>query len=355
MNCSDILAVNRTGNWSNLTNCDDAIIPHKGCLDASRVVHIITHAIIIQLVIACNAFILVRLKPFEAQRRTNIEVLILYLSVFDMMSSVMLIVDVYENVTCFKKWPLGLFGCKIIYPLYSISLNMSVCILIIMSVDRCRSIVTPLKKKFSQMSIHIAVMLSFFVVVILQWHQFQAQVLIGQRCNLLRSKKTFSVTRVVITIVRDNTFIFVFTVTSVLIYRSLKSNVLFLGSGERKKKETHRVVAMLILMELVFTVLVVPYDVYDCAMYISRMWGGPGIKFTRTIQHVDRILSALQMSNSFANCFIYAKMHQYLRVRSTSTSTINISEYNNGRRETKQEVMWTNPAYNPDGEFTLQN
>ena len=36
----------------------------------------------------------------------------------------------------------------------------------------------------------------------------------------------------------------------------------------------------------------------------------------RDILHVDFSLTILQMSNSFANCFIYAKMHRYIRVRS---------------------------------------
>ena len=36
---------------------------------------------------------------------------------------------------------------------------------------------------------------------------------------------------------------------------------------------------------------------------------------------VDQVLSILQMSNSFANCFIYSKMHHHLHHRSTSTAT----------------------------------
>ena len=38
----------------------------------------------------------------------------------------------------------------------------------------------------------------------------------------------------------------------------------------------------------------------------------------RDILHVDFSLTILQMSNSFANCFIYAKMHRYIKVRSKS-------------------------------------
>ena len=40
--------------------------------------------------------------------------------------------------------------------------------------------------------------------------------------------------------------------------------------------------------------------------------------YRRVVLHVDRFLSILQMSNSFANCFIYAKMHNQIRnTRST--------------------------------------
>ena len=145
-----------------------------------------------------------------------------------------------------------------------------------MSIDRCRSIVTPMKKKFTRRSIHIAVIISIHISTLLQWYQFYGQELHKDgQCGAIKTDSLYAIPRVIITITRDSTFIIVFTITSLLIYLSLLNNeILDLYYTNRKKKETRNVVKMLMLMEIVFTVLVVPYDMYDCAMFISRMLPG---------------------------------------------------------------------------------
>lgn len=62
--------------------------------------------------------------------------------------------------------------------------------------------------------------------------------------------------------------------------------------------------------------------------------------FRRIIKHIDHLLRILQMSNSFANSFIYAKMHRYLyaRHKRNSTTTTTTSDYFGQKRES----LWSN-------------
>ena len=66
-------------------------------------------------------------------------------------------------------------------------------------------------------------------------------------------------------------FIIIFTVTSFWIYRALMQKSFMKSCPERKKKITKSVIKMLIIMQVVFTMLVLPYDIFDCTMLISIM------------------------------------------------------------------------------------
>ncbi|XP_065663737.1 somatostatin receptor type 1 isoform X1 [Hydra vulgaris] len=288
------------------------------------IIYCVVCSIIVTLILVCNSIILVKLRPFSKYHHSNIEVLIFYLSLFDLMASIMLVMDVYEHLTCFKRWPLFWLGCKIIYPLYHISLNMSVAILIIMSVDRCRSITTPMKAKFSKKCIHISVMISFICSVVLQWYQiYSQQINTSGSCSLNRRTKLYSFSRILMTIMRDFTLIVVFTVTSALVFLSFLKNELYIASNAYNKSKPRKVMLMLVIMEVVFTLLVIPYDTFDCIMLLKYLLG------VKTSNHnavsiMDQVLSILQMSNCFANYFIYSKMRQHLHNRSISAATFDI-------------------------------
>ncbi|XP_066936693.1 neuropeptides B/W receptor type 2-like [Clytia hemisphaerica] len=271
------------------------------------------YIIIIVLIIVGNIFILKTLLSIKANFRRNIDIFILYLSCFDLLATLMIMVDVYEQLSCYRYWPFGLIGCKLVYPLYHISLSMTVCILAIMSIDRCRSIINPFNTKFKRRTIHILVFASFLISASFQWYQF-VYLKIGESgmCTVNRQYPMYAFPRLIEVFFRDGVFLGIFTMTTVLIYKSLSNR-------DFKSNKSYKVISMLIIMELAFILLVMPYDIYDSAMLLSRVVPGfEPIKPTRVVLHVDRFLSILQMSNSFANCFIYAKIHNQIRnTRST--------------------------------------
>lgn len=249
-------------NNKNNTECD---------INEKVTIYVVINCLLIVLIVSGNLFIIKTLLLDKPKFRRNMNLFIIYLACFDLLAALMIIVDVYENLTCHGEWSFGDVGCKIIYPCYHISLTMTVCILIIMSVDRCHSILKPLSKKFRRRTIHISVFVSFLVAVTLQWYQFvelQVRPDIG-RCYLNREKPLYAFPRLFEVFFRDIIFLIVFTSTTVLIYTSLRKR-----DFKENKQSPQKVVSALIIMEVTFILLVMPYDFYDSMMLLSRVVPG---------------------------------------------------------------------------------
>ena len=71
------------------------------CDNPFRMPLTIVYSCIIVLVVLLNTSIFVSLKPFvpSTRRRSNLEVLVMYLAVFDLLASVMLVSQVYQVCT----------------------------------------------------------------------------------------------------------------------------------------------------------------------------------------------------------------------------------------------------------------
>ena len=253
------------------------------------------------LVIVTNAGVIYKLNPFLARpkRHSNIELLILYLSASDLGTVLFLMADIYENLVDFKSWPFGWFGCKTMYPSFNVSLCVSVCMLVVMSVDRCRSITAPLRKKYPRRSIHAAAALSIVLSFAVNWFQFKHHVYTTtangvRKCVSQRADYSFLRNKIVVTCVRDLIYFLVFTVTAYLIANSLRRHSLLVSenrnnnnNNNNKHSNNHQnrdrkadVIMMLITMETVFGILVLPYDVFDVAMMMSRLPDSDPIVFT---------------------------------------------------------------------------
>lgn len=191
---------NITRNCTNInsTTCKTEVPKRPSCTTNEVIVYMTIYCIIILLVVSGNSFVIYKIYNHKTKRRTNLEILILYLSSFDLLASLVIIIDVYENLTCYQRWLFSWFGCKIIYLFYHVSLNMSICILIIMSVDRCRSIVTPLRKKFSRKSIHISALVSLIVSVIIQYYQIISINFKSGMCYYSKSNATYAIPKIIV-------------------------------------------------------------------------------------------------------------------------------------------------------------
>ena len=91
-------------------------------------------------------------------------------------------------------------------------------------------------------------------------------------CMRDRSQLSFGIPRIVVTIIRDSVFIAVLAMTSVVTFRTLRGNN---ESADHKtasyRRKVRRRLSMINMMQLVFGLLVIPYDIFDCFMQIVVM------------------------------------------------------------------------------------
>ena len=95
-----------------------------------------------------------------------IELFILDLAISDLFSSfVNPIVFIYWIATCHDHWHFGWLGCKILPALARIFTDISTGIILCMAIDRCRAIVTPLKRRLNRHLSHVVVLLIVLVSI----------------------------------------------------------------------------------------------------------------------------------------------------------------------------------------------
>lgn len=238
---------------------------HSQCsLEPLEVVLVVLACAITFIVFFFNGYILWKVTFMRWKRnkaRGNYDLLLSYLSMFDLLSAITMSARIYNEATrCSStySWPLGQIGCKLVLPLYDISINMSVCILIIISIDRCQSVLTPLKRTFKRKRIHASVLLSIVLSVGLYFERFITAEVHRGTCEHYLVDPMLSLSPLLVWVLRDLAFLVIFTITSVCIQRSLRGTSFVTKYHKNRSNSISRI---LIFTQLVFSALVLPYDI----------------------------------------------------------------------------------------------
>ena len=248
------------------------------CLLKKEDVTLITCYVIVFFVgVIGNSIILIVVGP-RCKSGPNIDILIAYLALFDLLASVFgPFVFLYWLITCEQTWHFGIVGCKILPTLSRIFTDISIGVILIMAIDRCRAIVVPLKEKFSRRTIHVAVAVTVVMSVLCEAHYINALEIDpqGYCMVLLVTDPTYSYPLVVLTMLRNTIFITIFSITTILIYakicKSNESTKLLCSNVCQNRTRSARVMQMLVVMAVVFAISVMPRDAFHLAYTISWM------------------------------------------------------------------------------------
>lgn len=234
------------------------------CKDSFELIFLICLASTVTFfVIIGNGFILWKLRPLllSSNRKTrhnlraNFDILLSYLAAFDLLAAITMIPRIYNEAKCYTAWPFGRIGCKIILPVYDISLNISVCILVIISVERYRSITKPFKKVQTRRIIHLSVLISIIMSFAVYFERFITADEIDGSCSHHISPSLLNISPLFVWLSRDIVLLSVFTTTSVIIHRFLSSiQHKKTASTKRKKEHSWKVFRLLFSMQIVFTI-----------------------------------------------------------------------------------------------------
>lgn len=132
-------------NWSlegNLSQNTTAL-DNEG-IQVVRILQLLCYSVIIAVGSVGNA--LICLAILSRKKRKTSEYFILNLAITDLSTSILSIpLDIIERLAGY--WPYGSFLCKLVYPLQTILMSVSVATLLAMSLERHRAIMHPLKPR----------------------------------------------------------------------------------------------------------------------------------------------------------------------------------------------------------------
>ena len=285
MNISNLFVFSTAGTF-NQTNITTTAPDATCSIKTDDMILVICYSFVFVIGVTGNSLVFLVFRP-SWKHGTTINLLIMYLAIFDCLASIFSpFVFSYWLLTCNQTWHFGIVGCKILPTLSRIFTDISIGVILIMAIDRCRVILMPLKEKLSRGKIHVAVSVSLFMSVVYEWYYISALYINSDgECVVLRaSDPKFSYPLVVLTILRNATFITIFSITTVAIYSKIsKSNNarLLRTNSCRRRAQSVRVVKMLVVMAVVFAVSVMPRDILHLAYTIS--WMAPpkdGIPYT---------------------------------------------------------------------------
>ena len=261
-----------------------------------------------------NAFVCYVFGYKQRKHRSVTETLFLYLGIVDLLASVVNpMLFTYWTVTRYSRWDFGIVGCKILAPLAPITITISATIIIIISLDRYRAIVSPFKGRYSRKQINIFVSIAV-VLSIVSYTQyiFHLEVIPNRTCLVASSTALANaVPYVVVTLVRDVGYIILFCFTSIVIFNQLKVNERLQVNTDylrKRRRDSRRICLVLTCVGVVFAILVFPKDVLVLVSTISWM-SPPGINHTQTVYDLNAWFKVLNTSNSCVNVFIYSHMH----------------------------------------------
>ena len=248
------------------------------------------------------------------RRRSVTETLLLYLGIVDLLASfVNPLLFIYWTVTRYQRWDFGIAGCKLFAPLAPILITLSATIIIIICIDRYRAIVFPFKGRYRKAQINIFVVIAIVASVCSYLgYTINLEVDPGYPCFVKRTVTPgHAIPHIVITLVRDVGYIFLFCFTSISIYHHLGVDKQIQMNSEclkKRRKNSRRICRVLFRIGIVFAILVFPKDILSLASTISWM-SPPGIPHSSAIVSLNAWLKMLNVSNSCVNVFIYSHMH----------------------------------------------
>jgi len=251
-------------------------------MDIKRLFLIAGYSIVFTIGVSGNAFVLYTVRHYW-RRGPIIELLILYLATFNFWSSLFdPLVFGYFVVTCSQSWHFGWLGCKLLPPICRVLSNISIGLILIMAIDRCRAIVFPFRRRLTRRSVHLLCVGNMVLACLCEIHHVNGSYINKDGlCRIVNVNEPMYLYPSTITIgSRILTIIFIqFSTTLVAHLKLKKARNEKLLQSTLSSKRCKKVTQMLVVMATVFSTSVLPRDFFHLIYTLS--WSdGDGIIFT---------------------------------------------------------------------------
>ena len=254
-------------------------------------------------------------------KKSTIQMLVCYLAIADMLGCVVSpVLFIYWQVTLYKKWHFGYIGCKVLPSMTRLPTDISLCIIIIFTIDKCYIICQPFKGHFSKNKIRLSVVTCIVLCMISEIPTiFYQKINKRSTCQVPNaSVPGYAYPYITFLGTKDLTLSVVFITANYFSYKELyKGN--YRTTLKDSISEKRKLFKILASISLVFMVTVFPRDILHI-VYTSSWLSPPGINLTRGVIDLNNSLKVLHLSNGIYNIFIYARLHSQFQklIRCTS-------------------------------------
>ncbi|XP_065643817.1 somatostatin receptor type 2-like [Hydra vulgaris] len=304
-------------NLSQVTTANPAIVTAKTL--TSQGLLIAAFALILITGVIGNA-IVIYVFGYKLKYRSTTELLTLYLGITDLLSSFFNpSLFIYWTLTDHKQWGFGKLACYIFPTLGPIMTSISSGLLLIFAIDRYIAFVTPFRKKLSQKTVNIAFTIDIFLSIFVYFHYILA-LKFDETSNLCiipyPNDYSYGIPNCIFIILRLSFFATVFCFTNVKIYQATKKSRIHFSRIEdqiRRRKQTKKIMVILLTMGIVFTLLVFPRELFFLGYNLVCLLTNKSKYLNPILTQINSWLKVAHTANSCANVFIYSQMQTLYR------------------------------------------
>lgn len=312
---------NDTAQWSTIDNPFVTINDEPEPLDTSNILLIVLFTTNMLVGICGNSLVVFVCGYKLRDKDYKIIKIILILGIFDLVSSFFNpALFVYLIYTRYTTWHFGTLGCKFLKSLGPIATTASCGMVLFMSIDRYRAIVTPTKIQFQTNFVYKTTLFIIFMAFLthLPYIAFLDTNASGAKCQIYDQDEIFYKIDVSIVLFWDALVLVIFIVSGISIRRALigttqNFNRSLTGTQLRNfKRRDKRINRLVFAVSVVFVVCIFPRDflhIYFKLKTISKQ----EYTVTKLLLDVNALLKLLSTLNSTLNVFLYAKFNHWFQ------------------------------------------
>lgn len=260
----------------------------------------------------------------KRRTRKRFETLLLLLALCDFLaSSIAPPLFIYAILTHFNAWHFGYLGCKVFLCIGPVNVTISHGILVLIAYERYRSVANPLGDTVRK-SIFYSSVLAIFLVSLILVAPYSYSLEIFQNANFSmntcvprytkrQATHVFAVGNVCRDVIASVSIISLGVRTARKMNSGKRKLIVDLCSRKKRRRATEKATKMLIVVAALFSVCVIPLDLFQVIHYTLLSEDGHSSPSSEQYSNVvvwNTFLQILQMSNSATNIVVYSRMHR---------------------------------------------
>ncbi|XP_047136233.1 probable G-protein coupled receptor 34 [Hydra vulgaris] len=302
----------------------NSFIKHRDSFHSANIFVLFGLALVFFVGVIGNIIVLYVFAWKKRQSRSRFETLLVPLALIDLLTSFITpIIFTYGTLTNYRRWDFGQFGCKVLSSFFPVSITLSQSILVFISYERYKVVISPFYRSFKKILIRFWILLTILISLILvSPYTDSLEIVIDTGYDIYtcipNSNKHYQLYFYSVgNTLRD------FLATVAMVYFGYKTNQYIQSNiktiTDRRHKFKRIICAikarkMLVVVVCCFSFCVFPLDLFQAITYT--------LYITKTIQNVksynlllqaNTYLTVLQVANSALNIIIYSQMHNDFR------------------------------------------